>query len=249
MATTDNDFLLNWPLIWCADTNYLLRAVTDCGLHANTEISAFIKWDKEKYPNNCPCILVDTIYEDPSLLNNYDVIASPLVPSSFCIERKTSTSLLNYISNYCNDYYNYTLRKLRYKDGSIYYGTPGIVLNEDLDILIMMTVNISYRSNGSLVFNNSVCIVNPKVFENSKKVVEKYIINKIIPSAHNVTLYGNLLQDDKIKNVIIQNCNDFIVKIPKDQPILVPGADRIKDKIAEETINNLLRHEEEQENS
>lgn len=241
-----------WAVNWSpASSNYLLSPISNTETLKREGIPMFLKWDRSKNPNRCPCIFTGIINNNPRLLMNYDIITSPLTINFHSIKRKTSNALMNTLNNggYYNSYGGSMLRKVEYKDDSVYYGTPGLILNEDMEILIIMAVNFKCNSsNDRLTFEDSECIISTKVFENSKGPVEKYIINKIIPNITSTRLYSNYLLNNRVTKIAIQDCSDFIVKPSPCKSELTTADVDIRNNIIDGMMNSLIEHEEQEDN-
>lgn len=241
-----------WAQNWSPQSsNYLLRPINNTERLKNGGIPIFLKWDRSKNPNRCPCIFTGIITDNLELLTNYDIVASPLTIDLHNMKRKTSKALINSLNNggYYNSYVNSTLRKVEYKDDSVYYGTPGLILNENMEILIMMAVNFEYnQSTDRLVFEDSECIISTEVFENPKGPVEKYIINKTIPNITSTRLYSGYLHKERVTKIIIQDCSDFIIKPPSCKVELTTTDVNIRNNIIDGMMNSLIEHEEQEDN-
>lgn len=242
-----------WASNWSPQSsNYLLRPINNIErLKNNNGIPLFLKWDRSKNPNRCPCIFTGIVTDNLRLLMDYDIIASPLTTDFHIKKIKTLKALINNLNNggYYNSYANSILRKVEYKDDNVYYGTPGLILNENMEILIMMAVNFEYnQSIDRLVFEDSECIISTEVFENPKGPVEKYIINKIIPNITSTYLYSGYLHKERVTRITIQDCSDFIIKPPYCKAELTTADVNIRNNIIDGMMNSLIEHEEQEDN-
>lgn len=110
----------------------------------------------------------------------------PIQLSNRAIPNLSETTLLSELGK--KSFYNnrtYHIHKLKTKAGETYYGTNGIILDADFNILIMVVLKMINNN-----IADSICYINPKVFDNEKGTVEKIIIKKMLPfiCLHEVSL-------------------------------------------------------------
>lgn len=102
---------------------------------------------------------------------------------SFGVERKQLNTILN---DFTNRGYNPNLRRISNK-GHIYYGYPGLVIDNNFNTLVCFKVRISkYRE--CIAITDYICYVSSKVFSNLDGIIEKAIYKKIIPFCASYTL-------------------------------------------------------------
>ena len=254
MATIDS-YLTWWASVWDpASSSSPLYSLTsgymgDTSSDSYNGICFFLKWDKDKYPDDCPYMIARSIIENPDIYNNYDVITSPITAQHRKISKKTIRAVMNSFNydSYHPGWRPGLLVKAECKDGSIYYGAPGILLDENFNMLLLMTTKITkspYSPHG-LMLAEAGCLVNTRVYNNPKGLVEKYIINKIIPNITTTNLASISLVNDRVTKITIKNCDDCIVKMSDTQGEITGLTNSIKNKILEEMINT----NEEQEDS
>lgn len=158
-----------------------------------------------------------------------DVI--PLFTSSTSInERKTFGPLLKELS--------FTrgtgeLNRVRDKDGNLYYGMRGLILNSNLEPLVLCTIRPPRISSAT---TELILRVSPKVF-NSDNVVCKGIQKYLITYCSTVSRYSSIVNTSITMTVIINNDIDkFIrhVKAPTNinvneeiQQLLVDNIDKL----------------------
>lgn len=77
--------------------------------------------------------------------------------------------------------------------GGTYYGAPGLILDSEFNILMLMTTTLRIipevsGSNNTFKILGHNCRVSSRTFNNADKIVEKTIIKKVIPfcASHNV---------------------------------------------------------------
>lgn len=88
----------------------------------------------------------------------------------------SESTLLSTLGKRWDYFRSYHLRKLRTKSGEIYYGTNGIILDSEFRILIMIALKVI---NNNIV--DTICYINPRIYDNAKGTAEKIIIKKIMP--------------------------------------------------------------------
>ena len=67
---------------------------------------------------------------------------------------------------------------LRTKSDEVYYGGPGIALDSNFNILMLVV----FKVNKEAAILDTYCFINPSVFVNDKRTLEKAIIKKIVPT-------------------------------------------------------------------
>lgn len=155
----------------------------------------------------------------------------PLFTSSTSInERKTFGPLLKELS--------FTreagaLNRVRDKDGNLYYGMRGLILNSNLEPLVLCTIRPPRTSSAT---TELILRVSPKVF-NSDNVVCKGIQKYLIKYCSTVSRYFSIVSGFTTMTVIINNDIDkFIrhVKAPTNinvneeiQQLLVDNIDKL----------------------
>lgn len=114
------------------------------------------------------------IFKDLSRLRNTNI---PIQTCKSMLHNLTETTLLSEIGRkhvYGNRYYH--LQKLQTKAGETYYGTNGIILDSNFNILIMVVLKVI-----NMNILDVICYINPSIFVNEKRTVEKAIIKKMLP--------------------------------------------------------------------
>jgi len=155
----------------------------------------------------------------------------PLFTSSTSInERKTFGPLLKKLSLIREAG---ELNKIRDKDGNLYYGMRGLILNSNLEPLVLSTIRPPRRTSAT---TELILRVSPKVF-NSDNVVCKGIQKYLIEYCSTVSRYFSIISGFTTMTVIINNDIDkFIrhVKAPTNinvneeiQQLLVDNIDKL----------------------
>lgn len=155
----------------------------------------------------------------------------PLFTSSTSInERKTFGPLLKELSLIKRIG---ELNRVRDKDGNLYYGMRGLILNSNLEPLVLCTIRPSRESSAT---KELILRVSPKVF-NSDNVVCKGIQKYLIEYCTTVSRYFSIVSGFTTMTVIINNDIDkFIrhVKAPTNinvneeiQQLLVDNIDKL----------------------
>lgn len=155
----------------------------------------------------------------------------PLFTSSSSInERKTFGPLLKELSLIKRAG---ELNRVKDKDGNLYYGMRGLILNSNLEPLVLSTIRPSRES---LATKELILRVSPKVF-NSDNVVCKGIQKYLIEYCSTVSKYFSIVRGFTTMTVIINNdINKFIrhTKAPTNinvneeiQQLLVDNIDKL----------------------
>ena len=154
----------------------------------------------------------------------------PLFTSTSINERKTFGPLLKELSLIKRIG---ELNRVRDKDGNLYYGMRGLILNSNLEPLVLSTIRPPRKS---LASKELILRVSPKVF-NSDNVICKGIQKYLIEYCSTVSRYFSIVNGFTTMTVIINNdINKFIrhVKAPTSinvneeiQQLLVDNIDKL----------------------
>lgn len=133
---------------------------------------------KVKRDNSLPML---NAYLIPAFLYKEEYFKATNVPVQIDNGGLTSlseTSLLSAVGKvFTYSHRQHHLIKLKTKKEEVYYGTNGIILDSNFNILIMLVLR---AIPGEIL--DAICYINPKVFLNEKGTVEKIIIKKILPT-------------------------------------------------------------------
>lgn len=152
----------------------------------------------------------------------------PLFTSSNSInERKTFGPLLKELSLITRIG---ELNRVRDKDGNLYYGMRGLILNSNLEPLILSTI----RSHRELSATKEIILrVSPKVF-NSDNVVCKGIQKYLIEYCSTVSRYFSIVNGFTTMTVIINNDIDKFIRHAK-----APTNINVNEEIQQLLIDNI----------
>lgn len=156
-------------------------------------------------------------------------IILPLYDNAPSQERRTFDSIMTQL--FTNVGYDRRLQKITTSKGEVYYGGKGIIFDESYTPLLLCTLtarSVHTKDNGNtMVYYRPVCHVNPKVFLESDKLINKGIIKKLIPcyTSRDITFprvvyshsFSSNPEDRKVK-VIVDNFNKFFVEPIKPTP-------------------------------
>ena len=152
----------------------------------------------------------------------------PLFTSSTSInERKTFGPLLKELSIIKRIG---ELNKVRDKDGNLYYGMRGLILNSNLEPLVLSTIRPSRESSTT---KELILRVSPKVF-NSDNVVCKGIQKYLIEYCSTVSRYFSIVSDFTTMTVIINNDIDKFIRHAK-----APTNINVNEEIQQLLVNNI----------
>lgn len=152
----------------------------------------------------------------------------PLFTSSTSInERKTFGPLLKELSliKAAGE-----LNRIRDKDGNLYYGMRGLILNNNLEPLVLSTIRSSRESSAT---KELILRVSPKVF-NSDNVVCKGIQKYLIEYCSTVSRYFSIVNGFTTMTVIINNDIDKFIRHAK-----APTSINVNEEIQQLLIDNI----------
>ena len=152
----------------------------------------------------------------------------PLFTSSTSInERKTFGPLLKELSLITRIG---ELNRIRDKDGNLYYGMRGLILNSNLEPLVLSTI----RSHRELSATKEIILrVSPKVFNNDNivcKGIQKYLIEYCSTTSR----YFSIVNDFTTMTVIINNDIDKFIRHAK-----APTNINVNEEIQQLLIDNI----------
>lgn len=173
-------------------------------------------------------IFNDEVTESPiyNYLSLREII--PLFTSSTSInERKTFGPLLKELSLITRIG---ELNRVRDKDGNLYYGMRGLILNSNLEPLVLSTI----RSHRELSATKEIILrVSPKVF-NSDNVVCKGIQKYLIEYCSTVSRYFSIVNGFTTMTIIINNDIDKFIRHAK-----APTNINVNEEIQQLLIDNI----------
>ena len=152
----------------------------------------------------------------------------PLFTSSTSInERKTFGPLLKELSLITRIG---ELNRIRDKDGNLYYGMRGLILNSNLEPLVLSTI----RSHRELSATKEIILrVSPKVF-NSDNIVCKGIQKYLIEYCSTTSRYFSIVNDFTTMTVIINNDIDKFIRHAK-----APTNINVNEEIQQLLVDNI----------
>jgi hypothetical protein len=154
-------------------------------------------------------------------------VVLPLYENSAPQERRTFDSFIRQFFVTTN--YSRRLQKITSNKGEVYYGGKGLIFDSRYNPLIMCTLKARKQVQESGTFRMAyfkpVIYVNPIVFLESDKLINKGIIKKLIPYytsrdidfPRNNYRFSSNPEDRKVK-VIVDNFNKFFVEPIKPTP-------------------------------
>lgn len=159
-------------------------------------------------------------------------VVLPLYENSTPQERRTFDSFIRQFFVATN--YSRRLQKITSNKGEVYYGGKGLIFDSRYNPLIMCTLKARKQVQESGTFRmayfKSVIYVNPIVFTESNKLINKGIIKKVIPyytdreisfpnTRYSLFCVDSEDNQDSKAMVIIDNLNRFFIKptMPKPQ--------------------------------
>ena len=151
----------------------------------------------------------------------------PLFTSTSINERKTFGPLLKELSLITRIG---ELNRVKDKDGNLYYGMRGLILNSNLEPLVLSTI----RPHRELSATKEIILrVSPKVF-NSDNVVCKGIQKYLIEYCSTVSRYFSIVNGFTTMTVIINNDIDKFIRHVK-----APTSINVNEEIQQLLIDNI----------
>ena len=122
------------------------------------------------------------------------------------------------------------LNRVKDKDGNLYYGIRGLILNSNLEPLVLSTIRPSRESSAT---KELILRVSPKVF-NSDNVICKGIQKYLIEYCSTVSRYFSIVNDFTTMTVIINNDIDKFIRHVK-----APTSINVNEEIQQLLIDNI----------
>lgn len=122
------------------------------------------------------------------------------------------------------------LNKVRDKDGNLYYGMRGLILNSNLEPLVLATIRLHRESSAT---KELILRVSPKVF-NSDNVVCKGIQKYLIEYCSTVSRYFSIVNGFTTMTVIINNDIDKFIRHAK-----APTNINVNEEIQQLLVDNI----------
>ena len=122
------------------------------------------------------------------------------------------------------------LNRVRDKDGNLYYGMRGLILNSNLEPLVLSTIRPSRESSAP---KELILRVSPKVF-NSDNVICKGIQKYLIEYCSTVSRYFSIVNNFTTMTVIINNDIDKFIRHVK-----APTNINVNEEIQQLLIDNI----------
>ena len=122
------------------------------------------------------------------------------------------------------------LNRVKDKDGNLYYGMRGLILNSNLEPLVLSTIRPPRESSAT---KELILRVSPKVF-NSDNVVCKGIQKYLIEYCSTVSRYFSIVNDFTTMTVIINNDIDKFIRHAK-----APTNINVNEEIQQLLVDNI----------
>ena len=122
------------------------------------------------------------------------------------------------------------LNRVKDKDGNLYYGMRGLILNSNLEPLVLSTIRPSRESSAT---KELILRVSPKVF-NSDNVICKGIQKYLIEYCSTVSRYFSIVNNFTTMTVIINNDIDKFIRHAK-----APTSINVNEEIQQLLVDNI----------
>lgn len=115
-------------------------------------------------------------------VSHVNKIIIPMYVNTYTQLRRTADCIVREFFSGVN--FNKRLQKVITNKGEIYYGSKGIILDKDFNILLLCTLacrRMEYRDRQVMSYYKPIIHVSPQVFLRSEGLIEKSILKRIIP--------------------------------------------------------------------
>lgn len=115
-------------------------------------------------------------------VSHVNKIIIPMYVNTYTQLRRTADCIVREFFSGVN--FNKRLQKVITNKGEIYYGSKGIILDKDFNILLLCTLacrRMEYRDRQVMSYYKPIIHVSPQVFLRGEGLIEKSILKKIIP--------------------------------------------------------------------
>ena len=125
-------------------------------------------------------VVIDRLkFPDTSHVNK---IIIPMYVNTYTQSRRTADSIVGEFFSRVN--FNQRLQKVITNKGEVYYGSKGIILDKDFNILLLCTLacrRMKYKGIQVMSYYKPIIHVSPQVFLKGEGLIDKSILKKIIP--------------------------------------------------------------------
>ena len=114
--------------------------------------------------------------------NHVNKIIIPMYVNTYTQSRRTADSIVGEFFSRVD--FNQRLQKVITNKGEVYYGSKGIILDKDFNILLLCTLacrRMEYRGRQVMSYYKPIIHVSPQVFLKGEGLIDKSILKKIIP--------------------------------------------------------------------
>lgn len=115
-------------------------------------------------------------------VSHVNKIIIPMYVNTYTQSRRTADSIVGEFFSKVN--FNQRLQKVITNKGEVYYGSKGIILDKDFNILLLCTLacrGMEYRGRQVMSYYKPIIHVGPQVFLRGEGLIDKSILKKIIP--------------------------------------------------------------------
>lgn len=197
-------------------------------------MSVDISKDSFEVPLFARSLILDAKYR------GYTEVVIPLFNNtSFgLITKKLAGAILK---SFMNVKFTERLAGIKSSKGHIYYGCPGLILDENFNPLLMLTMQVSYVE-GKTITDKCICRVHQSVLSRQDELIPKTIYKKIVPlyctKPLNFVKLNNVRQahlKGKMVEVVLHSSPSIIVS-----PVL-PTPEDITDDVFDRILNEELK--------
>ena len=188
-------------------------------------------------------------------------IVIPMYVNSHTQSRRTADSIVVEFFSRVN--FNQRLQKVITNKGEVYYGSKGIILDKDFNILLLCTLacrRMEYRGRQVMSYYKPIIHVSPQVFLKGEGLIDKSILKKIIPFYLSQNICQTCTNPDFVSDIpegtkpqiLIDDVSKLIENPVKPTPqkysddvlnqILADNADDVLNQILADNADDVLNH-------
>lgn len=179
--------------------------------------------------NHIEEVISDNFQSSSGTINSKTIVL-PLYENSIPVTKRSFDSFIKQFFTFTP--YSNRLQKITSSKGEVYYGGKGIIFDSEYNSLLLCTLRAEKKLSNTGSFHWCYCrpiiYVNPIVFMEPSKLINKGIIKKVIPYySNNALLFPSIISGyvniNTVKSnraaVIIDDMDKFFVKptVPKPQ--------------------------------
>ena len=182
-------------------------------------------------------------------MSHVNKIIIPMYVNTYTQSRRTADSIVGEFFSKVN--FNQRLQKVITNKGEVYYGSKGIILDKDFNILLLCTLacrRMEYRGRQVMSYYKPIIHVSPQVFLRDEGLIDKSILKKIIPFYLSQNIYQTCTNPDFVSDIpegtkpqiLIDDISKLIERPVKPTP--QKYSDDVLNQILADNADDVLNH-------